>query len=405
MHSRCQLEQCPTDSADILQESQHNKVASQVIGGTVSSEGALHVRATKVGADTVLASITRLVQDAQANKAPIQVSACPRLGPGSGLHMVCSTCATCSSELPCCEVPSSRVLLQLAPPDCLVPTQALADRIAGAFVPCVLVCAAITFAVWLAVATEVLTVRQLPAGVSPFLAALLHAISVLVIACPCALGLATPTAVMVATGVAARLGVLIKGGAALELAHRSRVVVFDKTGTLTQGHCVVRGFQLVLEDRGLTGADVSGSDNARRLLSLLALVEGHSGHPLAKAMVTYAQEQLGGHEGAGNQRGIVHDFQSVLGRGVRASCQVAGVEGHALDVVVGNLAWMGECDIDCGPAVLSQVANFERMGLTAVVLGVAGEAAAVLAIGDTVKPEARQVVRALQVSLSAERDQ
>jgi hypothetical protein len=132
------------------------------------------------------------------------------------------------------------------PLPCRRPPQALADRIAGVFVPTVLALSAATLAAWLAAARAGrLPPESLPPGVSAPLVALLHAVSVLVIACPCALGLATPTAVMVTTGVAARLGVLIKGGAPLELAHKTKVVVFDKTGTLTEGKAAVREALLV----------------------------------------------------------------------------------------------------------------------------------------------------------------
>jgi magnesium-transporting ATPase (P-type) len=134
---------------------------SELIGGTVNQHGGLLMRATRVGSETTLAAIARLVSESQASKAPIQ---------------------------------------------------ALADRIAARFVPCVVVLALVTFAVWLAVASRLLPPSELPDGVTPFVLALLHCIAVLVIACPCGLGLATPTAVMVGTGVAARLGVLIKGG-------------------------------------------------------------------------------------------------------------------------------------------------------------------------------------------------
>ncbi|MEW5314299.1 MAG: hypothetical protein WDW38_005807 [Sanguina aurantia] len=168
-----------------------------VIGGTVNQEGQLLIRATRVGADTTLASIARLVQEAQGNKASIQ---------------------------------------------------ATADTIASYFVPSVLILAALVFATWLGVAYTILPASLLPPGVSPFLIALLHAISVLVIACPCSLGLAMPTAVIVGTGIAARLGILIKGGAALEQAHRTRIVVFDKTGTLTEGRAAMQDFIMIGAD-------------------------------------------------------------------------------------------------------------------------------------------------------------
>lgn len=156
------------------------QIGSEVIGGTVNQSGVMHVRAMRVGADATLASITRLVQEAQVSKAPVQ---------------------------------------------------AFADRIAGLFVPAVVILALVVFVVWMVVGRYAIDREALPRKMTPTLLALLHCISVLVIACPCGLGLATPTAVMVGTGMAARMGLLIKGGAPLESAHRTRVVMFDKTGT------------------------------------------------------------------------------------------------------------------------------------------------------------------------------
>eukprot|EP00123_Amoebidium_parasiticum_P017271 comp23779_c2_seq1/m.41235 comp23779_c2_seq1/g.41235 ORF comp23779_c2_seq1/g.41235 comp23779_c2_seq1/m.41235 type:complete len:437 (-) comp23779_c2_seq1:1042-2352(-) len=169
----------------------HKNVGDDVIGGSINGQGVLHVRTTRVGGATVLSQITRLVEDAQSNKAPIQ---------------------------------------------------AVADRIASKFVPAVIVIATITFAVWLCVAHFVLGPDDIPMGFTPFLLAFNFLITVLVIACPCALGLATPTAVMVGTGLGARHGVLIKGGGPLELASKVTAVVFDKTGTLTTGKPSVVGF-------------------------------------------------------------------------------------------------------------------------------------------------------------------
>ncbi|MEW5298720.1 MAG: hypothetical protein WDW36_001809 [Sanguina aurantia] len=293
-----------------------------VIGGTVNQEGQLLIRATRIGADTTLASIARLVQEAQGNKAPIQ---------------------------------------------------ATADTIAGYFVPIVMLTAALVFVAWLLVANTILPPSLLPRGVSPFLLALLHAISVLVIACPCSLGLAMPTAVIVGTGVAARLGVLIKGGAALEQAHRTRIVVFDKTGTLTEGRAAVQNFVMVgpdgeplpalgsrpavavrlladlppavlstcgdvgrgplrsdagqaghlspradrrVDDLGATSFQPILSAKEAALIQLLAVVEGCSEHPLARAFVSFARGRLSsvGDGGAADE----------AGDGVLAVGQIAG---------------------------------------------------------------------------------
>lgn len=199
-----------------------------VVGGSVNGPGLLHVCATRVGADTTLSSIVRLVAAAQANKAPIQVRpVCVRSDAHAAQSRAACACGACASSRACCEStpPGQRPLAPAAPSACLrLPAlllQALADGIASVFVPVVVACAAATCAAWLyAGYSGALDPGRLPPGTTPGLLALLHTVAVLVIACPCALGLATPTAVMVATGVAAKQGVLIKGGSTLELACR-----------------------------------------------------------------------------------------------------------------------------------------------------------------------------------------
>ncbi|GIL87273.1 hypothetical protein Vretifemale_15378 [Volvox reticuliferus] len=308
-------------------------VGAQLIGGTVNGEGLLLMRATAVGGSTVLAGIARLVQEAQTSKAPVQ---------------------------------------------------AVADTIAAYFVPTIVAISVVVFVAWLeAFAAGLVPLSALPPGVSPPLLALLHAISVVVIACPCGLGLATPTAVMVGTGVAARQGVLIKGGAALERAHRARVIVFDKTGTLTRGDCAVRNL-VMLDALGLpldadctapdgatatatatdlkcnsgrrccnTGAVDSGFGTSRpllppptpsrwprrELLCLLAAVESGSEHVLAKAIVSFCAKDLLA-DGAGSTAGgsaaaraaavaiacrdvHVRDFRAVPGRGVACTAELS----------------------------------------------------------------------------------
>lgn len=270
-----------------------------VSGGTVNSpEASLLVRVERVGADTAVARVARLVREAQSSRAPVQ---------------------------------------------------AVADRIASVFVPCVLVAALLTFSAWLVATTpSVGAVPQasLPSGVSPLLMALLHAVAVLLISCPCALGLAAPTAVMVATGVGARrAGALVKGGEPLELLAKARAVVFDKTGTLTRGKCVVageRGVVVVAAESGGAAAlsfSSSSSSSSRppspleraRALAALAEAESRSEHPLAKAVVAYARSELRALAAAGDddaaarrlaaaalrgRAGRVADFRSVPGRGV-----------------------------------------------------------------------------------------
>ena len=209
---------------------------SEVVGATVNGSGLLLVRAARVGGDSVLSQIVKLVESAQMAKAPIQ---------------------------------------------------AFADRISGIFAPTVLVIAAATFVGWeTATATGAVPDDWIPMGQGKFFFSLLFSIAVVVIACPCALGLATPTAVMVGTGMGARNGVLIKGGDALETAHRVNAVIFDKTGTLTEGKPSLTDVVL-LPSNGISGAPQPGDGGAGviRLLSLLASAESGSEHPLARAIV------------------------------------------------------------------------------------------------------------------------
>jgi cation transport ATPase len=275
-----------------------------VSGGTVNSpEASLLVRVERVGADTAVARVARLVREAQSSRAPVQ---------------------------------------------------AVADRIASVFVPCVLVAALLTFGAWLgATLSGAVPQSSLPSGVSPLLMALLHAVAVLLISCPCALGLAAPTAVMVATGVGARrAGALVKGGEPLELLAKARAVVFDKTGTLTQGKCVVageKGLVVVVAEGGGAAALSSSSSSPSsprppsaleraRALAALAEAEARSEHPLAKAVVAYARAELRAFAGDAaaaaegdddaaaarnlaaaalrGRAGRVADFRSVPGRGV-----------------------------------------------------------------------------------------
>ncbi|KAJ3180141.1 hypothetical protein HDU85_004144 [Gaertneriomyces sp. JEL0708] len=204
------------------------KVGDSVIGGTVNTSGVVHVRAVRVGADTALSQIIKLVEEAQMSKAPIQD---------------------------------------------------IADKVAGMFVPFVVGLGAVTFLIWLIVGYAGYSPPGFH-GESPLFVALSMAIAVIVVACPCALGLATPTAVMVGTGVGAKLGILIKGGDALEVATRVTKVVFDKTGTLTRGKL------------GVAGVLVSGVEwSEEEVLSLIGAAENGSEHPLGRAVVKYVKER------------------------------------------------------------------------------------------------------------------
>ena len=270
----------------------------EVIGATVNSHGRLVVEATRVGADTALAQIVRLVEEAQGSTAPVQ---------------------------------------------------RLADRVAGVFVPIVLAVAVATVAGWLLTG-------------HPADDAFTAGVAVLVVACPCALGLATPTAIMVGTGRAAQLGVIIRGGEVLESTRQADVVVLDKTGTVTEGR-----MELVA---AVPGAGVEPS----RLLRMAASVEAASEHPVGRAVA-----------GAAADVAPVTQFENLPGRGVRGT--VDGVE-----VLVGRRSLFATVP----PDVEAAAADAEAGGRTAVLAGWDGVARGVLVVADRVKPTSAAAVRALR---------
>eukprot|EP00887_Chlorella_sp_A99_P006784 scaffold2.g6784.t1 len=321
-------------------------VGDAVIGGTVNTRGPLLVRASRVGADTALAQVVRLVEAAQLAKAPIQ---------------------------------------------------AFADRVSAVFVPVVVGLAATTCLAWyLAGWLGWYPDAWLPQGHTVFLFALLFGIAVLVIACPCALGLATPTAVMVGTGVAATNGILIKGGDALERACHVRTVVFDKTGTLTEGRPNVVDFKLT-EDCAVSADDV---------VRLAAAVEQYSEHPLASAVLAFSntylahpweqqqQQQAGsahaplatGQRGAAGEAAArlpVRDVDVVVGQGIRGW------------VAVGNRSLMAEAGVQVPASAEAYCRGMEARGCTFVFVAAQQSLLGVLAVMDPIKPEARGVVTAL----------
>ncbi len=280
-------------------------VGDGVIGATLNKTGSFVFRAVKVGADTTLAQIVRLVEEAQGSKAPLQ---------------------------------------------------RLADQVAGVFVPIVLVVAALTAAAWLIF------------GPSPVFAVTV-AIAVLIIACPCALGLATPTAIMVGTGKAAEHGILIRGGEALEQARRITTVVLDKTGTLTRGKPSVTRV-----------ATVGGASEAE-LVTLAAAAEIGSEHPLGEAILLRARElKLGLPEAS--------DFEAIPGRGIRAS-----IGGRA--VVVGNRAML-EADAIAISELEGAADELAREGATPMFVAADGKLIGIIAVADTIKPESAQAVAQLE---------
>ncbi|MBE9100509.1 heavy metal translocating P-type ATPase [Vacuolonema iberomarrocanum] len=286
----------------------HKQIGNEVIGATLNKTGSFKFRATRVGKDTFLAQIVKLVQQAQGSKAPIQ---------------------------------------------------RLADRVTGWFVPTVIAIAILTFVLWFNIMGNVSM-------------ALITTVGVLILACPCALGLATPTSIMVGTGKGAENGILIKGADSLELAHKIQTIVLDKTGTVTQGRPTVTHYTTI---RG------TANGNELALLKLAGSLEQNSEHPLAEAVVQYAKSQ-------GATLVSPSDFEAMAGSGVQGQ-----VEGHW--VQIGTHRWMTELGIDTQR--LNDVwEQLEQSGKTAVWLAVDGQIEAIMGIADAVKPSSVSAIRALQ---------
>ncbi len=281
------------------------KEGDRLIGGTVNRNGSVEFSATAVGRGTLLSQIVRMVEEAQGSKAPVQ---------------------------------------------------ALADRIASVFVPVVIGVAVVAFCSW-----YVLT----GAG---FAGAMMNFIAVLIIACPCALGLATPTAIMVGTGVGARMGVLIRNAESLERARAVQTIILDKTGTLTQGHPAVTDV-----------VPLRGFDEVR-LVRIATALEKRSEHPFARAITEYAQgRSLAAPDPSG--------FNSLTGFGVQGD-----VEGHA--VLIGNIALMKQSGVQIDDAE-QDATRFSHMGKSAVLVAVDGTVAGLFGIADTVKASSASAVREL----------
>ena len=407
--SRCDESLITGESMPVRKE-----VGSPCIGGAINQQGVLLVRATHVGEDTALSQIVRLVEEAQTSKAPIQQ---------------------------------------------------LADKIAGYFVPMVVICSLTTLGAWVLVGyidNSKLPVSSMEReGFSPveitWQFAFRMALTVLCIACPCALGLATPTAVMVGTGVGATNGILIKGAEPLENAHKVTTVVFDKTGTITHGVPSVARLVMVEEEEGEGAAR-----NLSLLLALLAGAESGSEHPLAAAMIRFVREALT----CGTEVGKVEESKTVPGCGLAARVsrvgtmvetavalqqmqayqqwrrqgsegeyQLAGAsidcgivrrgsrplvqgleslislreeggrgeqgiavagEQASYSVLVGNREWMARNGVVVKEEEESKLSREEELGRTAVVMAVEGRVLAVLGIADTVKPEANLTVFTLK---------
>nr|RNJ68499.1 MAG: copper-translocating P-type ATPase [Leptolyngbya sp. IPPAS B-1204] len=283
-------------------------IGDEVIGATLNKTGSFQFRATRVGKDTFLAQMVQLVQQAQGSKAPIQ---------------------------------------------------RLADQVTGWFVPVVIAIAIATFVLW----------YNLMGNVTM---ALITTVGVLIIACPCALGLATPTSIMVGTGKGAVNGILIKNAESLEQAHKLHTIVLDKTGTITQGKPTVTDFVTV---KG------TANHNEINLLRLVAAVERYSEHPLAEAVVQYAQTQ-------GAELIEATDFQAVAG---------SGVQGYTADrlVQIGTQRWMTELGIQT-TALQPSWERLEYLGKTVIWIAVDGQVEAIMGISDAVKPASVEAIRVLR---------
>ena len=275
----------------------------QVIGGTLNRTGLFRFKATRVGAETALAQIIKMVEEAQASSAPIQ---------------------------------------------------RLADQVTGYFVPAVVVTAFAAFALWW-------LAGNFPQGLLAFIA-------VLIIACPCALGIATPAALMVGVGKGAEAGILIRGGEVLERAQKLTAVIFDKTGTLTRG------------EPNVTDIVEFGRRSKEDILRLAAAVEAGSEHPLGEAIVRAARHR----EIAAPK---VTDFEAIPGHGIRGA-----IDGHR--VLLGNRRLFQREEIDSTPAEKA-MKRLESEGKTAMLIGYDQELAGVIAVADTLKPEAKEAITAL----------
>ncbi|WP_374763463.1 heavy metal translocating P-type ATPase [Yunchengibacter salinarum] len=297
-----------------------------VIGSTINKEGRLRIKATRVGGDTFLAQVVKLIDEAQGSRVPIQE---------------------------------------------------FSDRMTGRFVPLVLVIAVASFAAWLLAADTLRPILEWGAGFLPWVnpdaatpvLAILAAIAVLVIACPCALGLATPTALMVGSGVGAERGILIRSGEAIQTFKDIRVMVLDKTGTITRG------------EPKLTDVVVAGGVSETEVLTLAATVENASEHPIARAIVDGARTR-------GIKPGKVTGFRSTGARGV------SGMVDEKT-VLIGNRVLLEEHGVKGLDALSEDLRDLENQGRTAVIVARDGQARGIVAVADTLKDESIAAIHAM----------
>ena len=282
---------------------------AQVVAGTINTTGTFNFRATKVGSETLLSHIIKMVEEAQGSKAPIQ---------------------------------------------------ALADKISAVFVPTVLIIAIISFGLWMYFGLPVF-------GFSKALSfALTSFVGILVIACPCALGLATPTAIIVGVGKGAKEGILVKDATALETLHKANVVVVDKTGTITKGK------------PELTKVEILGNKNEKEIISILATLESKSEHPIAHAIVNYAKEK-------NIDAKSISNFEIIKGKGLKGT--IDNTEYFA-----GNLKIISDLNISCDTQSLEQET---KQGKTPVLLANKNALLGIVFVADPIKPEAIETVKAL----------
>lgn len=286
-------------------------IGDEVIGATINQTGSFKFKATRIGKDTFLAQIVELVKQAQNTKAPIQK---------------------------------------------------FADEVTGYFVPIVMIIATITFLSWWFFADN-------------FTLALIASINVLIIACPCALGLATPTSIMVGTGLGANHGILIKDAGSLELAHKIKTIVLDKTGTLTVGKPVVTDF-----------ITVNGTESEKDILTFIAILEHNSEHPIASAIVEYAQKQeINLNSPSSNYK--VNHFEAISG------CGVQGIIGDRL-LQIGTKIWFQELGINT--IKLESLCHNDIFNKTNAWIAINGEIMGLIALADALKNSSLEAVRALQ---------
>lgn len=317
-----------------------------VYGSTMNHHSILYMRVTSIGSDNALSQIVKLVESAQLNKAPIQ---------------------------------------------------AYADEIASYFTPVVILLSLMTFGIWLTLSLS----HTIPSSWfeeeygNPYLFSMLFSISVVVISCPCALGLATPTAIMVGTSIGAKNGILIKGGPAFEMAHKITTIIFDKTGTLTQGIPMITN-EIVLDEIfsifKLSKNDTNSLILKDKLICIAASIEINSEHPLAKAIVNEAKKRnislLPMEE---------NSFKGITGNGIECILIDTNTnESIKYYVCIGNRQYMERNGILIGSTIDTSMWNLEIQGKTAICIAINNKIIGILGIADTLKPEACSSIEGLQ---------